>query len=158
MAKGRSLRGFLASSPAVEAASNPMKEKNTWPAAAVTPRTPRGRKGVRLVPSKEANATMQKKTKMATFKITMVAFTHADSETPRKSSAAHASTTTTAGTLISPPSPGGLANCSGMEAPKELRNALRYSPHPTATAATDTPYSSMSIQPTAQATISPRVT
>lgn len=40
MARGRSRCGFLASSPAVEAASKPMKEKNTIEAAAPTPETP----------------------------------------------------------------------------------------------------------------------
>ena len=82
----------------------------------------------------------------------------ADSEAPRIKSTAHARITMSAGTLKTPPSPGGFANCGGIESPKELRKELRYSPQPTATAATETPYSSMSIHPTAQATTSPKVT
>ena len=88
----------------------------------------------------------------------MIALTLADSDAPRMSRNMHAKTTTIAGMLNTPPSPGGLEYAAGIVTPKAPRNSLRYSPQPTATAATETPYSSMSIHPTAHATISPRVT
>jgi len=53
-----------------------------------------------------------------------------------------ASTMNSAGRLIVPPSPGGPAIESGSEKPNTVsKKMLRYSPQPTATAATETPYS-----------------
>ncbi len=44
-------------------------------------------------------------------------------------------------------SPGGAANSGGICRSKVDRNSFRYWPHPTATAATETPYSSIRHQP-----------
>ena len=64
----------------------------------------------------------------------------------------------TAGRLILPPSPGGPAIDSGSEKPKTVsRKMFRYSLQPTATAATETPYSRIRSQPMIQATSSPIV-
>ena len=64
----------------------------------------------------------------------------------------------TAGRLTVPPSPGGPAIDSGSEMPKIVSRALlRYSPQPTATAATETPYSRIRSQPMIHATSSPIV-
>ena len=46
IARGRSRGASFASSPAVEAASKPMYEKNSVPPAALTPAMPSGMKGV----------------------------------------------------------------------------------------------------------------
>ena len=111
MARGRSRLAFLASSPAVDAASNPMKLKNTWPAAALMPATPSGANGAKLPGSKAVKAMAQKNSRMPILMNTMIVFTLADSDAPRSSRNAHARTTTTAGMLNTPPpSPGGLAN------------------------------------------------
>ena len=122
------------------------------------PATPSGAKGAKLPGSKAVNAIAQKNSRMPILMNTMIVFTLADSEAPRSSRNAQATTTMTAGMLKTPPaSPGGLANCAGISIPQTLRNSLRYWPHPTATAATETPYSSMRHQPQIQAMSSPRV-
>ena len=57
-----------------------------------------------------------------------------------------------------PPLPGGPAIDSGSEKPKTVsRKTLRYWPQPTATAATETPYSRIRSQPMIHATSSPIV-
>ncbi len=67
-------------------------------------------------------------------------------------------TTISAGRLKTPPSPGGADSAAGMVTPMvPSSSSLRYSPQPTATAATDTPYSSIRHQPQTQATSSPIV-
>ena len=69
-----------------------------------------------------------------------------------------ASTMNTAGRLIVPPSPGGPAIDSGSEIPNTVsRKMLRYWPQPTATAATETPYSRIRSHPMIQAISSPIV-
>ena len=57
-----------------------------------------------------------------------------------------------------PPSSGEVAIDSGSAKPNALsRNSLRLPPQPTATAATDTPYSRIRSQPMIHATSSPSV-
>jgi hypothetical protein len=57
-----------------------------------------------------------------------------------------------------PPSSGDSAIASGIRKPNVMsRNSLRFAPQPTATAATDTPYSRIRSQPMIQATSSPSV-
>ncbi len=70
-----------------------------------------------------------------------------------------ASTRNTAGRLNWPPdSPGGLASDSGSERPNsESSSSLKYCPQPTATAATESPYSMIRSQPMIHATSSPIV-
>ena len=64
----------------------------------------------------------------------------------------------TAGRLNTPPSSGDVAIASGSAKPNVLsRNSLRLPPQPTATAATETPYSRIRSQPMIQATSSPSV-
>ncbi len=63
-----------------------------------------------------------------------------------------------AGALKMPPSPGGADSAAGRVTPMvPSRSSLRYSPQPTATAATETPYSSIRHQPQTQAISSPIV-
>jgi len=119
---------------------------------------PSGANGAKLLPSKAVNATAQKKMRMASLSSTMTLFIRADSLAPRSSRNMQARTTTTAGMLKTPPfSPGGFANSGGIAMPNVARNSLRYCPQPTATAATETPYSSIRHQPQTQAMISPSV-
>ncbi len=67
-------------------------------------------------------------------------------------------TTISAGRLKTPPSPGGADRAAGMVTPiVPSRSSLRYSPQPTATAATETPYSRTRHQPQIQAISSPIV-
>jgi hypothetical protein len=67
-------------------------------------------------------------------------------------------TSTTAGRLITPPSPGGLAIEPGSATPKtESSRSLTYPPQPTATVATENPYSISRSQPMIHAMISPSV-
>ena len=69
-----------------------------------------------------------------------------------------ASTMNTAGRLNTPPSSGDLLIASGSATPKAAsRKALTLPPQPTATAATDTPYSRIRSQPMIHATSSPIV-
>ncbi len=88
---------------------------------------------------------------------TITVLTVALSEAPRSSSSPDITTTAMAGTLTIPPSPGGCAIESGRAMLNVARNSLRYCPQPTATAATETPYSSIRHQPTTHAMTSPRV-
>ena len=158
MARGRSRFAFFASSPAVDAASKPMKLKNTWPAAALIPSSPNGANGSKFPGVNVVKAITQKNSRMPIFRKTMMVLTLADSEAPRSSRNAQHNTTTTAGMLNTPPpSPGGLANWAGISIPHTLRNSLRYCPQPTATAATETPYSNIRHQPQTQAINSPKV-
>ena len=122
------------------------------------PATPSGRNGSKLPPSNAVNATTQKKIRMPSLTITMMLLVVADSLAPRSSRNMQAMTTKTAGRLKTPPaSPGGLAMAAGSWMPNALRNSLRYWPQPTATADTDTPYSSIKHQPQTHAMISPSV-
>ena len=60
--------------------------------------------------------------------------------------------------LTVPPSPGGLASDSGSVIPRKLSSrSLKYWPQPTATAATEIPYSRIRSQPMIHAISSPIV-
>ena len=90
--------------------------------------------------------------------ITMTVLVRALSLIPAIRSAATPATSTTAGTFTLPPSPGGSAIEAGSVMPKsESSSSFRYAPQPTATAATETPYSRIRSQPMIQATSSPIV-
>ena len=104
------------------------------------------------------NATQTNNISTASLMITVTALTVADSLAPRISSTQHIATSTAAGMLMIPPSPGGAANASGSCQPTVCPSReLRYSPHPTATAEAATPYSRTRHAPTTNATNSPRV-
>ena len=100
-----------------------------------------------------------KRITIATFTSTITALARALSRTPTISSAVTASTRKTAGRLNAPPSvPGGLASASGSEIPNSVSSSsLKYWPQPTATAATETPYSRIRSQPMIHASSSPIV-
>lgn len=100
----------------------------------------------------------QKSTSAAIFTKTMIVLTTADSRAPPSRNTMASSTTTRPGRLITPPSPGAEESTSGMVTPMvPSSSSLRYSPQPTATAATETPYSRTRHQPQTQATSSPIV-
>ena len=102
-------------------------------------------------------ATAQKNSRMPTLTSTIAVLIQALSLAPRTSSTMARTTITIAGTLSTPPSPGGAAIASGRTAPKTARASLTYWPAPTATAATETAYSSTRHQPQIQAMPSPMV-
>ena len=88
----------------------------------------------------------------------MTVFERADSRMPAISTPATARTRKAAGTFTSPPSPGGSVIDSLSVTPKsESSSSVRYAPQPTATAATDTPYSRIRSQPMIHASSSPIV-
>ena len=90
--------------------------------------------------------------------MTMTVLERADWRIPEISSAATASTRKKAGMFTSPPSPGGSVIDSLSVTPKsESSSSTKYAPQPTATAATDTPYSRIRSQPMIQASTSPIV-
>ena len=104
------------------------------------------------------NATMMKNARIRSFSATIAMFTFAVSRTPRESRNITATTMKTAGRLNTPPSEGDVAIESGSAKPNALsRNSLRLPPQPTATAATETPYSRIRSQPMIQAASSPSV-
>src|SRR5690242_15845053 len=157
-ANGRSLAGLRASSLPVDTASNPMYAKKMIAAAAVTLWKPCGMNGCRFFELKLISATMMKNVSTTSLSPTMTRLAPALSRTPRTSSSVIASTMNTAGRLKTPPSDGDLLIASGMLQPNaESRNALTLPPQPTATPATDTPYSRIRSQPMIQATSSPMV-
>ena len=157
-ANGRSLAGLRASSLPVDTASNPMYAKKMIAAAAVTLWKPFGRNGWRLSDLKLASETTMKNVSTTSLTATMTRFAPALSRTPRTSSSVIASTMNTAGRLKTPPSSGDLLIASGSVTPKAAsRKALTLPPQPTATAATDTPYSRIRSQPMIHATSSPIV-
>nr|BFF03088.1 hypothetical protein GCM10020241_47630 [Streptoalloteichus tenebrarius] len=122
------------------------------------PLSPIGENGVRLPDRKPVTATTTKNTRTPILSSVVVVVTAALSRMPPNSTTVASRTTIAAGTLMTPPSPGGAESASGMRKPSvDSKNELRYSPQPTATAATDTPYSSSRHQPQIQATSSPRV-
>jgi hypothetical protein len=88
----------------------------------------------------------------------MMKFARAVSRTPRMSTNVTAATIATAGRLNTPPSSGDEAIESGSAKPNVLsRNSFRLPPQPTATAATETPYSRTRSHPMIHATSSPSV-
>ena len=127
-------------------------------AAFSMPLKPFGAKGEKWSPLKAENATTMKKSSTASFVITMTVFERADSRMPAISTPATASTSSADGTFTSPPSPGGSEIDSLRLMPKsESSSSVRYAPQPTATAATETPYSRIRSQPMIQASSSPMV-
>jgi hypothetical protein len=150
IASGSVRRGSRTSSPAVETASRPMKEKKIDDAATLTPATPIGANGVKLPASKAVNATATKNSSTAILTTTIVTFARADSRTPPMSSTAQSVTSTMAGRFTAPPAPGAADSASGSRTPIVSSSSwLTYSLHPTLTAAALTPYSRARHQPTA---------
>ncbi len=100
----------------------------------------------------------QKSTSAAIFTKTMIVLTTADSRAPPSRKTIASRTTTRPGRLMKPPSPGAEETAAGRVTPiVPSSSSLRYSPQPTATAATETPYSRTRHQPQTQATSSPIV-
>src|SRR5919112_5646066 len=158
MASGRSRLGRFTSSPEVDTASNPMYAKKIAAAAVLTPLKPCGMNGWMLSDLNAVNARIRNSTSTLSLISTITVLALALSFTPRMSTAATASTRNAAGTLMMPPSPGGWVIASGSVTPNSVSSSsLRYSPQPTATAATDTPYSRIRSQPMIQASSSPSV-
>ncbi len=89
----------------------------------------------------------------------MIALARALSRTPTISSHVIDITTATATRLTTPPGSEGETEIeSGILKPNVMsRNSLRFAPQPTATAATETPYSRIRSQPMIHATSSPSV-
>jgi hypothetical protein len=101
---------------------------------------------------------MMKRIKTATLMSTIIVFANADSRVPRISNRLHSATSTMAGRLKIPPSPGAEMMVSGNRKPSRSENSsLRYCAHPTETAADETPYSSSKQAATPNAVISPSV-
>ena len=99
-----------------------------------------------------------KKASISSLTTTMTMFARAVSRTPRTSRNITATTIATAGRLRMPPSSRAVEIDSGSAKPNAFsRNSLRLPPQPTATAATETPYSRIRSQPMIQATSSPSV-
>lgn len=134
-----------------------MYEKNSRDAAAVTPAAPIGASGSKFCARNAVNATTTKKTSRAIFTITMTVFTQALSRAPGSSTTVASRTRTAAGRLTTPPSTGGAASAVGRCSPNTRRVSSTYSLAPTATAATETAYSSTRHQPQIQAMPSPIV-
>src|SRR5215204_5046071 len=150
--------GFLTSSPAVETASIPIKEKKMMPAAAVIPLNPNGVKSARLLEFHPVMPITMNSTSTAILISTMMVFTIADSLAPRMSSRVQSAIKITAGRLRIPPCSGAWDNASGIWMPNRLPSSwLRYCDQPTDTAAADTPYSSSRHAATAIAGNSPTV-
>src|SRR5688500_16122011 len=121
------------------------------------PAAPMGAKLAKLPDWKAVKATTQKKASTATLISTKIELAVADSEAPRSSSQVASTTIRMAVRLTTPPwSPGEWVIAAGSVQPKApWRKVLRYSPQPTATAATETAYSSMRHHPHTHATTSP---
>src|SRR3954471_13908203 len=127
-------------------------------AAAVTVWKPPGMNGDRLPDLKLNSATMMKNVSTTSLMTTMTRLAPALSRTPRTSRNVIATTMNTAGRLNTPPSEGDVEIAVGSSTPNAaLRKALTLPPQPTATAATDTPYSRIRSQPMIHATSSPMV-
>ena len=124
----------------------------------VTPLKPLGVNGVRLSALNAVNASPMNSSSTTIFSTTMTLLALVLSRTPRINTPVIARTRNAAGMLTIPPSPGGWLSASGSCQPNSVSSSeLRYCPQPTATAATDTPYSRMRSQPMIQASSSPRV-
>ena len=109
-------------------------------------------------PLKAVNATTMKKIRITILTPTMIALIRALSRVPSVSRAVMPRTTTTAGMLNMPPSSGDFEIATGSANPNAaFRNSLMFPPQPTATAATETPYSRIRSQPMMKATSSPSV-
>ena len=158
IASGRSRFGFLASSlPVRDRVEADVGEEDDRRRGDHS-RAPCGANGVKLPVLNAVNATTMKKISTASLTTTMTRLTAALSRVPRTSSRVIASTMKTAGRLKTPPSSGDVEIASGSWKPNAVsRKTLRLPPQPTATAATETPYSRIRSQPMIKATSSPRV-
>lgn len=117
-----------------------------------------GANGERCPSSNAVKAMAQNAMRIPIFRTAIAAVAPALSRMPRTSRVAAIITTTTAGRLITPPSPGPAERAVGRCRPTRLSSSsLTYWLQPTATAETDTPYSRSRHQPTRNATRSPRV-
>jgi hypothetical protein len=115
-------------------------------------------KGVKWSELNAVTATTMKIASTVSLTPTMIAFARALSRTPTIRSHVIAMTIATATRLKVPPSSGESAIASGILKPNVTsRNSLRFAPQPTATAATETPYSRIRSQPMIHATSSPSV-
>ena len=158
IARGIVRCGSLTSSPAVDTASRPMKEKKIVPAAAPIPETPNGAKSLRLPESNAVKPMTMNMPSTDSLMMTMTVLTAADSLAPRISNSAQSAIRMTAGRLSTPglSSHGACESESGRWTPITLSMSLfRYWLQPTATAAVDTPYSSSRHAATPIATTSP---
>ena len=127
-ARGMVRCGSLTSSPAVDTASRPMKEKKIVPAAVPIAALPSGAKSVKLAPLNAVNEITTNISSTASLITTMIAFNRADSLAPRMSSSMQSPTRITAGRLMIPVAPSPLANgaarrSGGSETPVMLVTA-----------------------------------
>src|SRR5450830_531703 len=109
MPRGTLRLGSLTSAPAVATVSKPINEKNTVPAAEVTPAIPAIplllsvlKKGVKYSMLKPEKAITAKNIKITSLIITMMAFTVADSFAPRNNKKQQIQTSATGGRLNCP--------------------------------------------------------
>ena len=158
MARGRSRCGFFASSPAVDAASKPMYEKNSEAAPAVIPAVPSGNERAE-VPGVEGGEGDRAEHHQHDD---LHRHHHGvgDRALPRPAQQHHHREDDDhgGGHVQHPAVARWAASVSGSVQPiVSWSSSLTYWPQPTATAATDTPYSRIRHQPQTQATSSPRV-
>src|SRR5215217_3994546 len=101
------------------------------PAAAPMPARAKGANGSRFSAEKAVNPTTMNRARTASLMSTMIVFAVADSRTPRMSSKPHNVTSTIAGRLKNPPSPGAALMAPGMRKPNRSKSSsLRYCPPP----------------------------
>ncbi len=101
-ARGIVFCGSLTSSPAVDTASRPMKEKKMVPAAVATPAAPSGAKSAKWLDWNAVKAMIENITSTVSLMTTMIALTLADSLAPRISRNMQSTVKITAGRLITP--------------------------------------------------------
>jgi hypothetical protein len=123
---------------------------------------PCGWNGVKWSALKAVKAAPMKKIRMPSLSTTMTRLALALSRVPSISRPMMTRTMNTAGMLNDPlgaPSAKvAVDQRSGIATPNaDSSRALRFAPHPAATAAHETPYSRIRSQPITKATISPRV-
>src|SRR5260221_13306963 len=180
MPTGMSRCGFLASCAAVDTASNPMKAKNTTPAAPRMPMMPpygcvtpscvvyvvaAGMYGVWLAGFMYPQPMMITATTMVTFVMTIRLLTQADSCVPRTSNSDRISRMATAGTFIMPctavfdciVSKGEGLHANGTCSPTNDSTLLKHSLHALATVAAATAYWWIRSQPMIPSTHAPIV-
>ena len=102
IARGSARCGSLTSSPAVETASRPMKEKKIVPAAALMPADPDAQKLSKRSAWNAVSPITMNITSTPSLMSTMTVLTRADSLAPRISSSVHIATRTIAGRLTRP--------------------------------------------------------
>jgi hypothetical protein len=136
MAMGMSRCGFLASSAAVDTASNPTKARKTMAAAVITPPNPKGMKGCHRPGLTCQTVRTMKKTITASLTMTMIMLMRELSLTPRIRRMVRSATIKTAGMLMTAPvetnlwsvslhSRGALVKAVGTTIPQGRRMLLR---------------------------------